>query len=118
MRRWLTLLIGVRGSLITVRFDGERAHEMQHAAADLRVLDALEGERELQALGACKEPFHGRGFGRRARMVYGRVFEVLGGEADRHVEDGGDIVQAPRADAVEAALILLDLLKGDAKQRA
>ena len=40
---------------------------------------------------------------------------VVEEEADRHVQDAGEVEQPARADPVHAALILLDLLEGQAQ---
>src|SRR5262249_41669619 len=85
--------------------------QFHHAAADLEALDAGEQRHELGALGGGEDVV-GVVVAAIAASHRQAFKEARGG----HVEGDADIVQAAGGDAVDALLVLLDLLEGDAEE--
>src|SRR5581483_6886167 len=77
-------------------------HQLERLALDQRILLLLEGSGGLAEAALAAAARH-RPAGERVR---GHLAEEVG---DRHVEHLGELEQAARADAVGAALVLLDL---------
>src|SRR6476661_4588774 len=87
------------------------AHQLERLALDQRILLLLERRGRLAETALAAAARH-RPAGER---VGGHLVEEI---RHRHVEHLGELEQAARADAVGAALVLLDLLKGQADGRA
>src|SRR6185312_6564885 len=84
-------------------------HQLQRLALDQRILFLLErrgGLAEALLAAARHRPAGER--------VGGHLVEEIG---HRHVEHLGELEQPARADAVRTALVLLDLLEGEADRR-
>ena len=97
-------------------FLGKTLHQVEHALAHLGVLDLHECQRELQTLAAGYEFEHWRRHFRIAES--GRIAHAFIKEIHRHIEDARHFVKAAGADAIDAFLVFLDLLKGEAEQIA
>ena len=105
----------MRGALIRDLY-----HQVHNAAADLGLLDPREGLDQGKTLGACQEPVElrcGKGVGRRTSgQNRGGRSQAVEEERDRHLENGRELLQTPRTDAVRALLVLLNLLKREAER--
>src|SRR5207248_10216972 len=91
---------------------GESLDEIDDTLADFRLLDAHEGEGELQTL-AARQKFHHRRTRMfvRMQMFVLPVRHILVKIGDRNTEDIGDLIEPSRADAIHAFLVFLYLLK-------
>ena len=105
----------MRGALIRDLY-----RQVHNAAADLGLLDPREGLDQGKTLGACQEPVElrcGKGVGRRTSgQNRGGRSQAVEEERDRHLENGRELLQTPRTDAVRALLVLLNLLKREAER--
>ena len=100
-----------------VMVDSDLLHELDDTSLEFRVLDPHEGLGERESVRRGEKVGH---VGRRRRRFcrlgctrYARC--ALEEERHRDLQDVGDLLQSAHADAVRALLVLLDLLKRQAK---
>ena len=101
---------------------GEHLGEVEKAAANERVSNAIIGVDDFDGFAPTQriglEGFRGR-FGKAARDGWGaHGIHVVEKKRDGDVEHPGKIVQSAGADAIGAAFIFLNLLKGEADRLA
>src|SRR5271165_44361 len=116
-------VLGLSERLFRLRpFDpaGQCSGELEQATAQGRIVDLVVGANKLNRLtppqGIGVERFCGRfgkacGDGRRSHRIH-----VVEEERHRDVQNAAQIMQAAGSDAIGAALVFLDLLKGQANR--
>lgn len=87
-------------------------HEVDDRTANLGIADPGKGLHQFQAVGCGKKFRNIIGRRRLGIFIVGRRCHAFKKERRRHLQSGGDLLQAARADAINALFVFLDLLEG------